>query len=289
MAEPVKNKKVIRRLRSKFGLVVINDDTFEELLSLVLSPLNIFTVIGVSAILFAVLIVSLIAFTPVREFIPGYSDLKTKQLATFAAFKADSLEVKLSQNEKYIENLRKILNNEPTNNFISDVQKDDTKYDTIKLRKSYEDSLLREKVENEDRFNVMPGLARAENVNIGSVFFFPPVSGMLTSSFNPSINHFGVDIAGNENEVVKAALDGTVIISTWSSEDGYVTQIQHKNDLISVYKHNSTLLKKSGEAVKSGEAIAIIGNSGENSTGAHLHFEIWHKGVALDPQNFIQF
>lgn len=288
MAEP-ENKKVIKRLKSKFRLVVINDDTFEEWFSLVLSPLNVFTLVGISALIFASVLVALIAFTPLREFIPGYSDLKTKQLATFAAFKADSLEIKLAQNELYIENVRKILNNEPTNNYMAEVEKEDTKYDTIKLRKSSEDSLLRQKVENEERFNVMPGLTRSESVNIGSVFFFPPIEGVLTSSFNPSIKHYGVDIAGGDNEVVKAALEGTVVISAWSSEDGYVAQIQHKNDLISVYKHNSMLLKKSGDLVKAGEAIAIIGNSGKNTTGHHLHFEIWHKGVALDPQNFIQF
>lgn len=289
LAKPEKRKEVIKRLKSKFRLVVINDDTFEERFSLVLSPLNVFTVFGVSLLIFSAVLISVIAFTPLREFIPGYSDLKTKQLATFAAFKADSLEIKLSQNEQYLENLRRILNNEPTQNFIAEVDEQNIKYDTIQLRKSKEDSLLRQKVENEERFNVMPGIARNETVNIGSVFLFPPISGVLTSSFNPSIKHYGVDIVSNENEVVKATYDGTVIIATWSSEDGYVIQLQHQNDLISVYKHNSTLLKKVGDQIKAGEAIAIVGNSGENSSGPHLHFEIWHKGIPLDPQIFFNF
>ena len=149
---------------------------------------------------------------------------------------------------------------------------------------------MRQLVENEEKFNVMPGFAREGGAtNIGSLFLFPPMKGVLTSSFNPSIKHYGVDIAGEANEAVKSAYDGTVIVATWSSEDGYIIQIQHENDLISVYKHNSTLLKKTGDQVKAGDPIAIVGNSGENTTGPHLHFELWYKGNALDPQNYFNF
>ena len=285
-----KQKKVIKKLKNKFRLVVINNDTFEERFSLLLTPLNLFTVVGLVVILFSIALVSLIAFTPIREFIPGYSDLATKQIATYAAFKADSLEFELHQNKQYLENIRKILSGEPTNNYIEENQEEDANYDTITLRKSKQDSALRQLVENEEKFNVMPGFAREGGAtNIGSLFLFPPMKGVLTSSFNPSIKHYGVDIAGEANEAVKSAYDGTVIVATWSSEDGYIIQIQHENDLISVYKHNSTLLKKTGDQVKAGDPIAIVGNSGENTTGPHLHFELWYKGNALDPQNYFNF
>jgi murein DD-endopeptidase MepM/ murein hydrolase activator NlpD len=115
------------------------------------------------------------------------------------------------------------------------------------------------------------------------------VNGIVTNSFKGSENHFGTDIVAGPNEVVKATLDGTIILSTWTIETGNVVQIQHDNDLISVYKHNAEILKNMGKRVKAGEPIAIIGNSGELTTGPHLHFELWYKGKPVNPEEYITF
>lgn len=290
MAEKAKGKReVIKKLRNKYRLVIINDDTFAEKFSILLTPLNVFTILGLAVIIFSAALISIIAFTPMREYIPGYSDLTVKKRATYAAFKADSLELELALQKQYLENIRMILDGKPTNNFMAERPDSDVNYDTIQLRKSRQDSLLRTQIENEERFNLTAGLDRSSTPNIGSIFLFPPLKGVITSSFNPSIKHYGVDLATEENEAVKSAYDGTVIMATWTSEDGHVIHLQHPNDLISVYKHNSVLLKKVGDQVKAGEAIAIVGNSGENTTGPHLHFELWHKGVPIDPQSLLLF
>ena len=287
--EKKKKKQVIKKLKNKFRLVVINDDSFEERFSILLSPINVFTLTGVIILLFTSAIVATIAFTPIRELIPGYSDVKTKQMAASAAFKADSLEVRLSVQSQYLENIKKVLKGEPTNNFLNADQKAEINYDTIIVRKSKGDSLLRDQIEQEERFNLSPAFSRSATNDIGSVFLIPPVDGQITSSFNPSIKHYGIDLASENNEPVKATFEGTVTLSTWSVEDGNIIQLQHANDLISVYKHNAVLLKKTGDIVKAGEAIAIIGNSGENTTGPHLHFELWYKGSPIDPQKFLLF
>jgi murein DD-endopeptidase MepM/ murein hydrolase activator NlpD len=287
--EKKKKKQVIKKLKNKFRLVVINDDTFEERFSILLSPINVFTLTGLLVFLFTSAIVATIAFTPVREFIPGYSDISTKKMAAYAAFKADSLEVKLTVQKQYLDNIKKVLKGEPTNNFISTAENQDINYDTITIRKSKGDSMLRDEIEKQERFNLSPAFSRSQSNDIGSVFLIPPVDGEITSSFNSSIKHYGIDLASNNNEPVIATFEGTVTLSTWSVEDGNVIQLQHANDLISVYKHNAVLLKKPGDVVKAGEAIAIIGNSGENTTGPHLHFELWYKGSPIDPQKFILF
>ena len=284
-----KKKEVIKKLKNKFRLVVINDDTFEERFSILLSPINVFTLTGLLGFLFTSAIVATIAFTPLRELIPGYSDINTKKMAAYAAFKADSLEVKLNVQKQYLNNIKMVLKGEPTNNFISTTENKDINYDTITIRKSKGDSMLRDEIEKQERFNLSPAFSRSESRDIGSVFLMPPVDGEITSSFNSSIKHYGIDLASNNNEPVIATFEGTVTLSTWSVEDGNIIQLQHANDLISVYKHNAVLLKKPGDVVSAGEAIAIIGNSGENTTGPHLHFELWHKGSPIDPQKFILF
>src|SRR5690606_30408556 len=218
----------------------------------------------------------LIAFTPLREFIPGYSDVKTKKMAAYAAFKADSLEEAINRSQIYLQNIKGVLEGNLINSLYEEPAATSLQYDTIQLRKSKLDSAIRKQVEEEDKFNIVPNVVNTRENDIASFFFFPPISGTITSTFNPSIKHYGIDVAAKENEAVKSVYQGTVILATWSFEDGNVIQIQHPNDLISVYKHNSALLKKTGDSVKPGEVIAIVGNSGENTTGPHLHFELWY-------------
>lgn len=282
-------KKIFHKIKHKSRLVVMNDDTFEEQFSLILSPLNVFTWGGVFLLFFAACLILLIAFTPLREFIPGYADVNTRKMATYAAIKADSVQQALARDSVYLQNIKLILSGQE--GITSDTlrNQENVTIENIDLSKSREDSILRNQVEEEERFNVHSREGIGKN-DLDKILLFPPLKGLVTSQFNPAIKHFGVDVVPtSEDAAVSAAYSGVVIQSSWTSGEGHVLYIQHSGDLVSVYKHNSVLLKKVGENVKSGEAIAIVGNSGELSSGPHLHFELWHKGAAINPENYIVF
>jgi len=283
-------KKGLKKLRNKFRLVIINDETFEERFSFVLSPLNVFTWGGFFLILFSVLLVSVIAFTPLREMIPGYANVSMKRSATYASFRSDSLSAALQQQQQYLENLRLILNGEDTrDNFEDSSHVQNQPIDTGALSPSSAEEELRTFVEDEERYTVNNNDPSAMRSGISSFSFFTPLSGVLSSTFEPEKGHYGVDVLAKNNEAVKSTLDGTVLIATWSSETGHVIQVQHANNLVSIYKHNSVLLKQVGDKVKAGEAIAIVGNSGELTTGPHLHFELWADGQPLNPEDYMNF
>lgn len=159
--------------------------------------------------------------------------------------------------------------------------------ENINVKPSKNDSLLRHEIESQDKFSLT--LGNKGNSGIGGYFFFSPVKGMVTHSFNMAEGHYGVDVAAKENEFIKASLDGTVVFAGWTASDGYVIQLQHGNNLMSVYKHNSDLTKRVGDHVKAGEPIAIIGNTGESSNGTHLHFELWYNGTPVNPQDYVLF
>jgi murein DD-endopeptidase MepM/ murein hydrolase activator NlpD len=253
-----------------------------------LSRLNVIAVFGSAAILIVIFIIVLIAFTPIREFIPGYPDGNTRRNIVVNALRVDSLERELKHWKGYYSNINKILNGgEPT----SIVSKPDSavKYKEIRFTRSVEDSLLRLQIEQNEMYNLSVFDNRKSKSSISNMLFFTPVKGVITSTFSLQQNHYGVDIVAAPNEAVVAVADGTVTLSTWTLDTGYVIQIQHDDNLISVYKHNSQLLKKQGARVKAGETIAIIGNSGELTTGPHLHFELWHNGNPIDPQKYIIF
>jgi len=149
---------------------------------------------------------------------------------------------------------------------------------------------LRVSFENQTKFNLFPrNEIMAGNVQIYSQNFFKPLNGIITAKFAPLEKHYGIDIVAPHNDAVKSVLDGTVIMAAWTLETGYVIVIQHAGNLISVYKHNAVLLKQEGDFVKAGEPIAIAGNSGEISTGPHLHFELWYNGNPVNPTNYINF
>lgn len=268
-------------------MVVMDDSTFEERVSVTLTPLGILVAISAITIVMTALVVSLIAFTPIREYIPGYADVGMQQDLIELNEKTDSLVREAEANEQYLANLKKILKGNDTAVIVQNPTDTTKKYENLNFSRSPEDSALRDEFENSDQYSLAIGVTR--KTGISGYFFFAPVKGSITSSFNLAEEHFGVDVASSENESVKATLDGTVISSGWNPEDGYVIQVQHSNNLISVYKHNAALLKKTGQFVKAGEPIAIIGNSGEHSTGPHVHFEIWYNGAPVDPQEYVVF
>lgn len=281
-----RSRKIKKKLLHKYRLVVLNEDTFEERFSFKLNRLNVFVFSTIFALLLIVITTIIIAFTPLREYIPGYSSTSLKQKATSLAYKTDSLQQELNVNQQYLASIRKVLTGDvKTVDFNKDsiIQAAQVDTATINLSASAEDSLLREKVAREDKYNP---LANTDELNFT---LFAPVKGNISSPYNPEEKHFAVDVVTVKDAPVKAVADGTVIFAEWTAETGYVMIIEHRNDIISVYKHNASLNKEQGELVKAGEVIATVGNTGELTTGPHLHFELWSDSYPIDPTNFIDF
>ena len=267
-------------------MVILNENTFEERFALKLSRLNVFVFGGMFSIILIVGTILLIAFTPIKEYIPGYDSSKLKREATKLTFESDSLKQRVAILENYANALRPILTGEVKGEAIDSVQDlaKKNQVDESKLNASRQDSLFREKVESKDRFPLLDELQ-----NRAKVVFFAPISGTVSQTFNAENKHFAIDIVAKTGTPVKAVADGTVIFSEWTTETGYVIILKHANNFISVYKHNGTLLKQQGDLVKSGEAIASVGSTGELTTGPHLHFELWSDGYAVNPTNYIDF
>jgi len=275
------------KLRSRYRLLLIDDGTFEERFSVRLSRMNVL-LIGIAAFtLHGMLVTALIVFTPLKRQIPGYADQETMTNAYRGAVKADSLEAELMVRDQWIGNLRLVLRGDLPVDSATLFRGIDTKPAAADLAPGRPDSLLRARVEGDDAYSLAEGKAVTDRRELAGVFLFPPLRGIVTTPFDRGEGHFGVDIVTKANDAVKACLDGTVILASWTTDAGHVLQVQHRNDLVSVYKHNSVLLKKVGDRVKAGEAIAIVGNSGELTSGPHLHFELWLGGEPVDPQVYM--
>jgi murein DD-endopeptidase MepM/ murein hydrolase activator NlpD len=282
-----KGKEIKRKLLHKYRLVILNESTFEEKISFKLSRLNVFVTGTLFIIVLIGLTTLLVAFTPLREYIPGYSSTRLKRQATELTYKTDSLVTVLEYTNKYLENVRLVLRGDIENNEINrDSLFEQFKLDpsTINLKPIREDLALREQVELEDKYNLFE-----RNINNSGEALFSPVSGTVTQGYDLQKKHYATDIVAPKDTPVKSAGDGTVIFAEWTSDTGYVIIVEHKNDLISVYKHNGSLSKSQGDIVKAGEVIAAVGNTGKLTTGPHLHFELWKKGKPLNPQNYIDF
>jgi murein DD-endopeptidase MepM/ murein hydrolase activator NlpD len=260
-------RNLLDRLRRKKRIIIINEETLEERFSLNLTASQILIWISFTLLLFSGILLSIVAFTPLRELIPGYTDVEVKEKATYAAFKVDSLEKELNTKTLYIDNLKNIMEGA--------MRDEDAELAPVAVQKK--EPVLDEIVPTKSGGSLYRNL------------YLAPLHGLVSSVFDINKEHFGVDIIAPKNEVIKATAGGTVILATWTSETGYVIQIQHDNDLISVYKHNSVLLKAVGERVQLGDAIGVIGDSGELTSGPHLHFELWHKGRPIDPEELMVF
>lgn len=294
MSKRKKDKKWYRKLRVRYRLVLFNETTFEERLSFPLSRLNVISLILSLMVIFFVMTYFIIAYTPLREYIPGYPDIHQKKELYRLGRMADSLLIDIQKKNLYIENIKRVIENRDIVEKMPTPDVTIKRYDTIEDRKSTEDSLLRVNFEKQTRFNLNFNQTRQAAFDQGKMMiqnqnFYKPLNGILTAQFNPLKKHFGVDIVSSHNEAVKSVLDGTVLLSDWTLETGYILVIQHAGNLISVYKHNATLLKQEGDLVKAGEPVAIAGNSGEITTGPHLHFELWYNGNPVDPAVYINF
>ena len=279
-------KKYWSKLFHKYRFVIMTDSSFEEKLSVKISRINVVSAIG-AAVLFCFLsTMLLIAYTPLSEYVPGKSSIELQKDLIGLNVTSDSIKEILLNRSIYIENLNKIISGEELKN-PENTEKIRSAQATISFEKSKEDSLFRLKVESEDISSIYK--KDYNDANNDNLMFFTPLSGVISDRYNNKKKHFGVDLVAKEKTRISSVLDGTVIISHWAYETGYVIGVQHKNDYLSFYKHNSVLLKSVGDYVNAGDHIAIIGNSGELSSGPHLHFELWREGVPVNPENYISF
>lgn len=279
--------KLWERLKYKYKLSIINETSYEEIFNFRLSQLHVLTALSVLSVILVMLTILLIAFTGLREFIPGYPDGRMRRMITENALRVDSLEYELTKRDRFVTSLQVILSGGDST-LVRKVRNDSVanNYDTIAFSISPEENDFRATVEEKERFNLGLGL---KEQNHDYYHFFPPVEGIVSRSFDEKTRHYGTDVVAKADAQVSSVLDGVVIFTDWTVKTGNVIQVQHANNLISIYKHNSTLLKKQGDYVRAGEVIGVVGDTGEESSGPHLHFELWRAGNPLDPENFIKF
>ena len=281
-----KRKAFWKNFKFKYKLTITNEDTLEEIVGIHVSKLN-----GVSVLLSAVTVIFLItaviiAFTPLKNYLPGYMNKEVREQVVTNALRADSLQWLMERQRMYIMNIQDIVSGSVKADSVHSI-------DSLTIVRSEE---LMERTQAEDEFRKLYEESERYNLTsldnaqaITGLMFVRPTRGMLTSMFDANKKHFGVDVAASPNESVLATLDGTVVLATYTADTGYLIQVQHAQNLVSGYKHCGILLKQVGDVVKAGEAIALVGNTGEKTTGPHLHFEIWNRGRALDPTKYIVF
>ena len=276
-----------KKTSGKYSISVTDMDTHRHIWSSRFTKTSFFVTLVSIIVMLCGLIFCMTAFTPIRTFIPGYPDARSKRVAIQNAIKVDSLERVIYRWEIYSENLKRAVEGKAPIK-IDSVLKASSKSSQLEidaLTMQRHDSLLRERVKEEEQFEISARARR--DLPIEGLHFFTPLKGVVSQGYDTV--HPYVDITAPEGSVVKATLDGTVIFAGWSEDDGNTIQIQHSDDIVSTYKHNKKLLKKTGDKVKAGTPVALVGNSGDTSTGAHLHFELWHKGEAVDPSKYIKF
>ena len=282
MSKSNANKK---QTKNNYRLAVFNEDSYEEKFALSLSKRNIFLAISFITLFVILMTTIFIFYTPVREYIPGYDTTKIRIQAIQNLEKIDSIMISLQKNKQFIESFSSTINKQDFNSVYADnqnLQKVDL--NELKVNINVEDSILRKIVEIEDRFNII----ESENNKI-SIDLTSPASGLISEGFSFSDKHFGVDIVLKERTPVKSISDGIVIFSAWTLNYGYTIVVYHKNKLTSIYKHNESINVKKGDFVMSGEVIALSGNTGDLTTGPHLHFEIWDSQGPLNPEDLISF
>ena len=287
MKNKKQNKSFLKRIFNDYKVVISSEDTFEEKFSFKANKINALIIMLVYSIILISFTISVVFFTQLREMVPGYSSTDLLNRAIYLTKKTDSLEQQIALNNKFYKSIEDVL----SGNIEEFVPRDElsvdsslTNSDFVTVSPNSQDSILRKYVENEDKFNLTNNELIIENK-----MFFSPIKGEITQSFNFNENHFAIDIAADIGTPVKSVLDGKIIFSEWSLETGYVVVIDHGENIISVYKHNSKILKEQNDFVQAGEVIAYSGNQGNLSTGPHLHFELWKNGTPIDPEPLLNF
>ena len=287
-----KNKKtLLEKLKYKYRLIILNEDTFEQKTSLRLSRMNLYVLASVLFLFMVCLVTAIIAFTPLKFYLPGVGSVDVRSQLIEIELLTDSLSTELDRRNYWLSSFQKALSGELDSTFFINDSLHMNEVDHVDIDEISEEELafkesVKEEIELIDQAQSI-GLLSNNGTN-QLLKFATPISGVVIAEFDKLNEHFGIDIAAEENEVVKSVESGMVISSQWNPETGYVIIIQHKNNAISFYKHNSKLLKKVGSFVRKGETIAIVGNTGELSDGPHLHFELWQNGKAVNPLDFIE-
>tara|TARA_B100000963_G_scaffold7215_1_gene5660 strand:+ start:13710 stop:14567 length:858 start_codon:yes stop_codon:yes gene_type:complete len=285
MSDKNKITRLLKRALIKYRFVVMTDDSFEEKISLKFNRLKLFSFIICFLALVFICSFLLISNTTIKNLVPGISKEDLEEKVIRLSIKTDSLIAILNYQKTYLNNLENIINGN-VNSFEEKLSQEELQIDISKINFSLsaKDSLFRISVEEEEK-----GTLNFNKVKNNLILFFPPISGVITDRFSTGSLHYGIDLVAKENTRVASVLAGTIILSEWNPNTGHTIAVQHKDGYLSFYKHNSVLLRSTGDYVKKGEHIAIIGDSGEYSSGPHLHFELWHNGIAVDPEKYIAF
>lgn len=274
------------RLTRKYRIVLMNDDTLEEKSIFKFTRLDLYLIGFTIILILSLLIIAAIVFTPIKQYVLGYSEVHMQRKLIKQDLAVDSLQEMVANQQLLLLNIKRVI----AGDIDTTVPLGFTaqKYDTINIdKRSKYDSLFRKKMASQERVNLKTQQSDNKKGSVVNYHFFLPIKGIVTNEFSHEVDHFGVDIVAPENTIVKATRDGTIILASWTLETGHIVAIQHDNDFISFYKHNSAILKKIGNFVKAGDVIAIIGNTGELTTGTHLHFEIWYKGIPVNPKDYV--
>ena len=286
MVKKKRHKAFWSNIKFKYKLTIINENTLEEVVGLRVSKLNgISVLLSVLTVLFLVASV-IIAFTPLRNYLPGYMNSEIRAQVVENALRVDSLQQLVDRQNLYIMNIQDIFSGTIRVDTVHNMDSLTTVREDSLMERTQREAEFRKQYEETEKYNLTSITARPD---IEGLIFYRPTRGMITDKFDAEKKHFGTDIAANPNESVLATLDGTVILSTYTAETGYLIEVQHNQDFVSVSKHCGSLLKREGDTVKGGEAIALVGNSGTLTTGPHLHFELWHRGRPVNPEKYIVF
>ena len=286
MVKKKRHKAFWNNIKFKYKLTIINENTLEEVVGIRVSKLNgISVLLSVLTVLFLIA-AAIITFTPLRNYLPGYMNSDVRAQVVENALRADSLQQLVERQNLYIMNIQDIFRGTVRVDTVHSMDSLTTVREDSLMERTQREAEFRKQYEETEKYNLTSITARPD---IEGLIFYRPTRGLSTDKFDADRKHYGTDIAANPGESVLATLDGTVILSTYTAETGYVIEVQHNQDFISVYKHCGSLLKREGDAVQAGEAIALVGNSGQLTTGPHLHFELWHKGRAVNPEQYIVF
>ena len=282
MKNKKENKGFFKKLFNDYKVVVSSEDTFEEKFAFKASKINVFVLMLVYSVILISFTISVVFFTQLRELVPGYSSSELLSRAIYLTQKTDSLERQIELNNKFYKSIEDVLSGK-TDEFI---ERDNIPIDSslndknlFSISPNSEDSILRNYVDSQDKFNLTINELVIENK-----MFFSPIKGDITQTFNFEENHFAIDIAADIGTPVKSILDGKILFSEWSVDTGHVIIVDHGDNIVSVYKHNSKSLKEQNDFVQAGEVIAYSGNQGSLSSGPHLHFELWKNGTPIDPE-----
>lgn len=280
-------KNFVEKLKNRYRLIIYNDTTFQSVWTMKLTRIKVFTITSLASAAIVVLVIFLIAGTHLREYIPGYPKDEERELLIKSALLVDSLEQEILRRDRFFQTINAIMRGEEPPDFSVEADIAE-KSGPVDYKPLNQDSIFQDKI-LEERLSLSAQSGRRAMGSLSNLHFYLPVKGLVTNKFNSTRGHYGIDLVSQPNVRISAVLSGTVLFAGWTLDTGYVIYIQHDSNLISAYKHNAALLKQMGDRVNGGEAIAIIGNTGEITTGPHLHFELWHEGKPIDPEQYIVF